>query len=890
MSYTETEIRERIARLLPSTAIINRAGATNPEEWLASLADLVTRVVCSDTDCIYYFLDLTAYELSRLCAQAAAEITSLQAEVTAARLPATSFQDDTNELADLLFEIEVAGKGRRAELAARFDTLARDFARSSKLPTGQTYLGRGRRQARAAIPGLLDTIVSLIDQVRVLATCFTTALLEYDRSDMETAANDFQATALRRSLVDRISAIDDDPQDLVFDTAISSSLLKAKLARPDIHAAKYTGTATVSKIAPVFVLGGAMPFSYPESAYPTGESATLKVNGGVAFNITCPVSPAPRFVLYPPELESSESISPSFPLLPGELYWVGDGAKVVFDLIQLRTYIKPGSVNVVAYDGATGPSNTVDVTDAGDGTFTGGVGIVVGNSLVDYVTGQLEIEFSVAIPLGHVVQVTYSYYPIGTMEWAAVPPGFAITDFNNLDFLQDGVLVSATLGQVTPIKNVADFDTALAAALAASYTTTVVDGTIEVYDENGGSAGQLVFPSISAGDYRTFESGPTWVTAPDSLGALVGLTNTATSAVQGKDTTLADIAVPNSSIKLSISPNTIVAKSTKTISSATSLVIDDASAVLAGDNLVVLSPNACVLPISVVDTATDTLTFSRKYPFSANTAVTLALVASESIDFKITRDQLKIEVVAPTTASEIEVVSAGFGLTVGTTTGFPEEITLDGDVPTDPFLIKAGDKIFQGDADIGEVTSVNAGVLGTSFSGGTLPLGTIEIRSRGRTSYLAATPEVEKGLFAISDLADWRDEVLMYAMSGTAVKQYSNAISTLQGALTDIQTGCAAMDANKVTSAEGLLRFLADEKLSGLKRVVQRCKFGDFGTLTLADISEEADLEGRMAEMAAEFSSDEEFLEVTQGDTLFGDYLDRPGSTQIDSNEPTLED
>ncbi len=87
--------------------------------------------------------------------------------------------------------------------------------------------------------------------------------------------------------------------------------------------------------------------------------------------------------------------------------WQGTGAQVNYTTTANKTPIKAGTVKITTID--TG-DNPMEITDDGFGNLVGDVG--AGTNSVDYITGDIDVDFAVAVKSGEDITLAYDHQNI----------------------------------------------------------------------------------------------------------------------------------------------------------------------------------------------------------------------------------------------------------------------------------------------------------------------------------------------------------------------------------------------------------------------------------------------------------------------------------------------
>jgi hypothetical protein len=151
-----------------------------------------------------------------------------------------------------------------------------------------------------------------------------------------------------------------------------------------------------------------------------------------------------------------------------------------------------------------------------------------------------------------------------------------------------------------------------------------------------------------------------------------------------------------------------------------------------------------------------------------------------------------------------------------------------------------------------------------------------------------AVEAAERDLLVQEDV--WEDTVRVYAHSQASASTYATVLSAMKTAITSLQTACDTYKANRVTDAEGLLKFLEGEKLSALLFALRHCRFESLAPSDLSSLSSEAAIEELMSELAEDLSDGDEFIHVSSGDTMLSDYTERPRMPLYEPEDPDGED
>lgn len=870
MAFSESDVTSKVAALLPKHTLLNRDEVPDPEQWMASIGDLVARVLLADQDALWSLVGKAAVRISKLATKITASLSDLELDIAAARTPDPDVADKTAEIRSILHRMLGAGKVPRAELATKLKVLTSAYAASSKLPSGKKYTGRDPAIARASLQEATDLVHADLVTLKDLCGFFVRAMDSFNIATLEDAANDQQVVSAVVALSDRSTGGDVGTQDALLEAVVIAALLTNELTKPVPDKPKVTGTAVVSEVVPAFVLGDAMPLSRPKSAYPTGLSTTLTVNG-VSGSVTATASPTPTF---------SVGAADGF-LVASETYVVatGDGATLDYTgtPFYLKTYTEPASVTVTTVIGAV-TKTSVDTPAGATGSFAG-AGFHA-NSEIVYATGRLKLQFTGNVDNLAGIFVTYTYHPIGLMQ--KMVAGADTGDFNGFKIFKDNTLKSVSAAQTTSLSTQTLLAAALDAVLAASTIDCAASGQEIVFTaDNGGSCGQFMFPATStAGVLNTGDGGPTWSTWPANLNDALLAVNETLGRVFGTDLYLEDLVVASvdAEMVVSVDANSVLPSEAVTVASAspTSVTVSDATNVSAASVVEFLDPIRCV--IDVASKVGNVLTLSREYPFDLDSGTTL--LASQLVSLRVSENFLRYTSSKSDNTSVINVSVAGIGeLPINGTCGVVKSITFAASAGSQ-YIVRPGDYLYEASERTGKIT-------GNAISANKYPVAytkalttayptSIDIRSRGGENFRSARTSISAALTVLDkDLDDFSTEMVAYGWSGANTVGYVRMIAAVPVFLTSVQTAADAYSFNLVVAVDGLVKFLREEKLSKVLQILSDLQFTELATATPEEISEEVSIESLVEDMIATLDQGDDFVETADGDTMLGDYLDR---------------
>lgn len=881
MSFSETDVTKKVGELLPDNAVLSRDSVPDPEQWMAGISDLVARVLHTDQDAVWALAAKLALRIKKLSTDIDTAIADLETDIAAARVQDPIVPASTQEIYLLVQEMVGAGANKRADLAARLDVAVSAYAGGSTLPSGQKYTGRDPAVARSGLVDKAEAIHSSLVTLVDLCNAYTNIVDEYNSSNLEDSANLQQAQSALAALSERGLSQDGQTQDAVLEATVISSLLTNELTKLDIEEAKTDGSVTINETIPAFVTGDALPLSRPESTYPSGMTSTVSGNGAAAGTITGAFSPSPSLVV--PVFDSMLVETETYAPITGD----GTQANYLGTPIYLKTYVEPGSVTVETSAG--GALKTA--TDDGVGGFTGGVHA---DSNIDYNSGDLRLRFTANVDNNVPVVVSYTYHVIGKMQ--KYVSGANTGSFNTHKIFKDNTLVTGMVAQTTSLSTQALLASAIDAAVSGDTIDCAADGKSVVYtSDNGGSCGQLLFPDYTVSATRnTSLGGPTWSTWPANFNEAILAINSRVTRSLGTDTYLKDLVIQSAvsdEIDVTRDNNTILAPepATMTLAAPSTLTVSDGTNVTRFCVVEFSDPVKCVIDISSV--AGDVLTLARPYPFDHDTGE--SLLSSQEVRYRVTQNNLRYTSKKSDATSSVSVTVAGFGEVTSPIYGVPVSMTF-AELRGTHYYLRPNDFIYDGTTQIGTISGKATATLThpvayTQSVAVALPT-SVSVRSRGWVNYESSKPKIQPVLSTIEETLDvFVQEVTAYGWSGANTVSYQETLDTVKSFTSDAYDAAITFDANAVSSVNGLLRYLEEEKLTKILKLVRELKFTELSTATPEDISDEVSLEELLVAMVVELEQGDDFVETADGDTMFGDYLNRDVDT-LEQLDPTFEE
>ena len=843
MSYTEEEVKARLATLVPGATSLDKLSGTDGSEIVQSVKDLTERTLQGNVDALYYLVELAAILQRARIAETQAALLYVDRMILAANNP--GHQADRTRLPDItsvFWDLTDSDRGSRTRLSTLLSRKATDFAKSSKTPAGRQQVGVGPKAARAAAAPVVDRLAVLLPLLQAGALAVDEAVENFTTVDMYGVAFSVQADIARRVMEEHADApADDTMSDAVLDSILLDSLMQQRLTLIDPRAPKYEGAVTSTVAGPATLLGTPLPLQG------SGGAVALTVDGVPGATLTAPNGAACVLSFPVPTTAFVRSDG-------GVHTTLGDTANKIFSF-ALKEDVVPTTVVVLTTLGGA----PHELRDNGFGSirlWTSFLG-ALSYGTINYTTGVLDLVLIAAPDSSARVAVSHDFYLVGKAAPYNVI-GFIVNNTST------GLPVDLTAG---PLVDITQLETELFAL--TSITPSIVGDSIEMTHDDLGTRARIACPEYSLPTLNTAFGLPKWTVVPNNLNEALGVVNSNIPDAFGTDVGLADMVVVGS---LNIGATSeLVYSGTVTTSSnifpIPGLAVDDV--------LVVQSPIPATYRVASVTstTATVAVTSGALRPVAAGFAVD----ASVSCLVHARRDRLQAISTANTDSSSVLVTGPGLGMT-GSAAPTVTTVTLTA-APDDRYKIKPGDvlTVAATSAPIGVVSSVRGTTIGVILNGTEpLPLPTVTIWSRGGRAYAdlriplyALRTELDSAVSGFVKLAS------AALVSGVALGRYQVRRADLQAALAALVAAYDTYDAYNVGSVASLLAYLRGEKMTLAASLLLGLDFSGFSALTANTLSKQSQMEDLLEAAVVEFGGANEQTEWYTNDALLSDYEER---------------
>ena len=574
----------------------------------------------------------------------------------------------------------------------------------------------------------------------------------------------------------------------------------------------------------------------------------------------------------------------------------------------LKTYVIPGSVKIslrLAVDldivGTSPPIPYADIdpeqdtsfiniqmSDDGSGSLVAAVdGGEYDFGKIDYSTGAVLIQTPLDVDLSTDVIITYDYNPFYECRSYVAESGSntdagTFFDWGDLLVWENNQVSTTSLSSIGSVEDIVKGESSL------SITSS---GNVLTFEGNrGGSHSRLTFPYGNSLAYNTEPFAPVWTATPTNLNEALSLTADLYSEAYGADTFIG--GVTNSFDKLSLTFNR-----GPTLSGITFNITDgipsllytntDLSSVQVGDDVEFSSPRPFHTKV------TDVLYRESSYIIQVHPEVPLNLSGTSvgleptlTLQGKITRNRINVtsESEDPVTILSVTEPGLGFsGQSQASTTKFSLTDRLNiTDVVTSPgYNIKPGDAVVRTDGDItkpiGTVRSIDGNTVTISPTefGYEYPYSDVEIYSLGWTRFRTIAPRVGIVGGEISDKVENSDLLIKgasYLNSGSGQNTFYQALLTLRDNIGELRNLYLDYDANVVNTANSLLTYFKEDKVSVVSDLLNRCRFDEIALMTPANMSSQSSVEFLLEEIVDVFGANVTSYTLTEGESLLNDY------------------
>ena len=598
----------------------------------------------------------------------------------------------------------------------------------------------------------------------------------------------------------------------------------------------------------------------------------------------------------------------------------GSEASSVLFCPFLKTYVIPGSVkinfriaaNISSATSYIGPPSgfdgfeyyfpdtenpepgtnyvSIELSDDGAGNL-----VTVGDDLefdwgwgsIDYSSGTVAIKAPIDVDLSTDVTITYDYNPFFECRSYVAESGTLsntgyFVDWGSLLLWENNRLKTTSISSISSVEDIASAESDL--SITSSGSVLTFEG------RRGGSHSRLSFPHGNSLEYNTEPFAPVWTTNPANLNESLSLTAYAYPEAYGADTFIS--GVTNSFDKLSLTSNR-----GPTISGITFTVHDgvadslstnaDLSSVQVGDDVEFSSPRPFHTKVTSVIRREDSYII-KVYPLVSMplSSTSGGLESMLTLEGKITRNRIHVTSDSENPVTTLTVTEPGLGFSgqsQASTTKFSLTDRLNiTDVVTSPgYNIKPGDAVVRTDGDItkpiGTVRSIDGNTVTISPTefGYEYPYSDVEIYSLGWTRFRTIAPRIGIVGSEISNRVE-NSELLIkgasYLNSGSGQNAFYQALLTLRDNIGELRNLYLDYDANVVNTANSLLTYFKEDKVSVVSDLLNSCRFDEIAVMTPDNMSSQSSVEFLLEEIVDVFGANVTSYTLTEGEPLLNDY------------------
>lgn len=854
-NYTEDEVRERIKALTPRAFSFSRKEPVTGDELVASVQDLIQRTMHSHIDAIYFLLQLAVRRQLAIATSLTQCLDFLDRAVLAANNPPVKADaSKLTGLSDVLAAVQGEEGTARDRLITRAGVLATEFLHSSRSSDSAAGIRMSRTDARRVIPGILTKLMAGAVSLDNQAQAFRDARRNFTRARLVGAAVAQQAASARSALSGRLVTEDQDLTTSVVDALIFTELLKRRCTPLDVAQDKYNAAATRIVALPGQLVGTGLPY------VPTAtDQATVEFDSTTEGTLTVSAAPVAVATLRADMVRSEAGVHATR----------GDGANLIFAW-TLKPDVVKGTIEIATASGG----NTFTVRDkAADSTLREWDGAsFVGPSLgaINYVSGAFTLTY-VPGDEPDTAEALYCGY-----DYSLFGPTDAYTEFKVFD---GNTLRVVTLDYSTALEDASDLDTALTAEFAGVFDVVAAGDDVELRTTTGGTHQRVMFPIYSDSSVpNPAFGGAKWTTPPANANVALGARATITASGQGEDRYLADIAVAaaiTSAGTVSSQPQQFLSEvSEVTVAGGRDeLPVTSVVGLAVGDRVLVSSPVAAMHEITVVNASSVTLGTEILAP--ADSGETLA--DPMDVSFSVVREELLVTSLKTTEGTRVFVDDGdeGLGLLSGSDKGTTAGVTLAA-APALELSIRAGDPVFEGDAQIGYVRTIDGLTLLCDYTTApVIPVTAVRIRSLGEWTYTQVVYTLGPLVGSLRTLVTGesaRAEYGVYGGSGVGYTQFLRATTNLRAKVAEFRVALEAYTGGLSAPMQGALRFLQGEGLSHPYELLLTLNFAGLAGMTPEEVSQQASVENALADVLAEFDGEQELVEWSTVDPLVNDY------------------
>lgn len=242
---TAQEARDLAERIIPPVSVVSRIDPPSGDGMLLGISDTVGRALATDTDGVFALIRHTVARTRAQATQLAEDVAIVQRLGPASRAEAPVVVSKVPQLVDLLDQMLVAPDGQLARLHTRFNTLAAQYARSSRTLAGRHTVGMSPQQARADGLAALDRVVKAVPVLLANILLIQSALTSYVGLDLVRASRLRGVAHARDIMQSHAARVTTDQSPAIIDAALISGILQVS-SQPDPRVPKYSGSAAVA--------------------------------------------------------------------------------------------------------------------------------------------------------------------------------------------------------------------------------------------------------------------------------------------------------------------------------------------------------------------------------------------------------------------------------------------------------------------------------------------------------------------------------------------------------------------------------------------------------------------------------------------------------------------